>query len=70
LSITSNDISNITTAHYTQLESTSSSIIIAADMTHAFDNSITNDNNIQLVSQLINQANLYENMITEDGEEP
>jgi hypothetical protein len=39
-------------------------------MTHAFDNSITNDNNIQLLSQLINQANLYENMITEDGEEP
>jgi len=39
-------------------------------MTHPFDNSITNDNNIQLLSQSINQTNLYKTFVTEDKEEP
>jgi hypothetical protein len=39
-------------------------------MTHVFDNSITNDDNIQLLSQSMKQTNLYKTFVTEDKEEP
>jgi len=62
-----NDISDVL---YTRLKSSRPSVIIDADTVYPFDNSITNDDNIQLVSQSINQTNLNENIITEDEAEP
>jgi len=66
----SNDQSNIPAVLYTRLKSPPSSRIIDGDMAHPFNNLITNDDNVQLLTQSRNQTNLHENIITEDEEEP
>ncbi len=66
----SNDQSNVPAVLYTRLKSPPPSVIIDGNMTHPFDNLMTNDDNIQLLSQLRNQTNVHENIITEDEEEP
>jgi hypothetical protein len=68
---TSNDTSNTPAVLYSRLKSAPPSIIIDADMTNPLDNSITNDDNVQLLPQSINQTSLHENIpIENDEEEP
>jgi hypothetical protein len=63
----STDPPNPPTVLYSRLKTSPPSIKLDADMTLPFDNSIANDDHVQL---LPNSINLHENLITEDEEEP
>jgi hypothetical protein len=67
---TSNNISNTPAVLYTRLKSPPPSVTFDTEMLHPFDNSIINDDNIQLLPHPFNQLQRHDNIIREDEEEP